>query len=326
MHKDNISLRLDVDFRDLQAATFTVEQFRETVMSIGIAGHDVRQMEMIPPEGRRFSATDREVASINEATQEAVLAGRLMSFGDFPNTLMMDTSKRAGPLYMQGYLPMPFNDPWIMTHTWEGATAWYVVLPLEEGPAADFEAIELDCMLLHGRRFLAIGDRAMIECDHWNPETIWNKYPCRVCPSPWRFLPVVAEELGDPLFTAAGNVLDPVITALMILGTNGVARETIRAPEKLQRARMKNRKPPIPAYERVHTEPYVTAIMQRRAPSLRLEPKGGTHASPVVHVRRGHLRQYKNGQRTFIRDTLVAATADAKAAFHAQRSHYTVGR
>jgi hypothetical protein len=315
--------RMELNWAEVEPATVSMAQFREIVTTIGIAGNDVRGMSFLPYEARQFSATDFEVAFVNEAANDAVASGRVMDFGDFPNQLMKDTSKRSGPLYVQGYLPMPFSLPWVLTHTWEEATAWYVIIPLEDGLlGADFEVSELDCLSYQGRKLLVIGDRAMLDCAQWDEATVWSKYPCRVCPSPWRFLPGIAE---DPLGTAAGNVLDPVMTAITILATNGVTRETIHAPDKLQKARVKSGKKPIPPHERVLSEPYVTAIMQRRVPSLRGADKGGTHSSPVAHLRRGHLRTYKTGQKTLIRDTLINVSADVRASFKLTRSHYVIG-
>jgi hypothetical protein len=111
-----------------------------------------------------------------------------------------------------------------------------------------------------------------------------------------------------------------------IIGDAGATRETVTAPEKLQRARRRSGKPPIPPYERVPTEAYVTAIMARGAPKLRGEGMG-SHASPEPHLRRGHIRTYATGRTSLIADTLVNFSEEAKAAFRRgsffpNRSHY----
>ncbi|HEY2617480.1 MAG TPA: hypothetical protein VGI78_09105, partial [Acetobacteraceae bacterium] len=129
---------------------------------------------------------------------------------------------------------------------------------------------------------------------------------------------------GTPGSAAAANVGDPLMTALLILNTRGVERETIAASEKLQKARRKSGKLPIPSYQRVNAAPYVTAIQMRGKARARGEDQGGTHASPVPHLRIGHPRTYADGHVTFIRDTLVNVEASQRAEFLRTRSHYTV--
>jgi hypothetical protein len=127
----------------------------------------------------------------------------------------------------------------------------------------------------------------------------------------------------SPQQAASCNIGDPIICCLMILATRGVERETIRPSEKLQRARMKNRKPPIPNYDRVNSEPYVTAVLAR-GHRERSEGLGGHHASPQFHIRMGHPRSYATGKSIWIADTLVNATDEQRAGFKANRSHYEV--
>jgi hypothetical protein len=162
-----------------------------------------------------------------------------------------------------------------------------------------------------------------------------SRYHCRIAPAAIRF--IVEEEGyrdvnngGEPMGAAAGNIGDPVMTALLILNTRNVERETVEAPPKLQRARAKSNKPPIPAFDRVNTAPYVTAILTR-GQRRKSEPQGGTHASPQFHIRMGHPRRYTSdrwkaagGRSIFIADTLVNASDEQREAFKSQRSHYSV--
>lgn len=62
---------------------------------------------------------------------------------------------------------------------------------------------------------------------------------------------------------------------------------------KLRRLRSK---PPLLTYK------VITITGKKKAAS---EAKGGTHASPVAHLRRGHWRHYKSGKRAWIEPMMV---------------------
>ena len=77
------------------------------------------------------------------------------------------------------------------------------------------------------------------------------------------------------------------------------ANETIAANPKLNEARARRNKPPMPPYRQVDSASYVTAVMQRIEHVKK--PATGTHASPIMHVRQGHCRHYQTGEKSFIR-------------------------
>ena len=112
------------------------------------------------------------------------------------------------------------------------------------------------------------------------------------------------------------------MTGLMILNTRNMPRNKVVASEKLNGSCVKRGKPIIPPYDRIDSSPYVTAILSRQ--DRVAGAKGGTHASPMMHIRRGHIRNYASGERRFISDTLVNATEDMRKQFVSQRSHYVV--
>jgi hypothetical protein len=316
---------VEVDINDVDQWNPTVAGIRDSLFAHGLSGGMVPFGHTIPERARQSFPLPREIQQATEIATEAMRLGRVIDFGMIPNEIMMTTAKRAGPMYLRGMIGQPFRDPWLFVHSWEQGVACYLIHPLEpDRHAGSFEAMEIAPAIVRGYRLLTIGDRAILEPDEavpadFDPE--WSKYPSRVCPSPWRFMPGMedANNGGSAEAAAAGNVLDPLMTALMILSTNGVQRETVRASDKLQRARAKNGKPPVPSYDRVDVLPYVTAIMAKR-PGERAEPKGGHHASPIPHLRRGHVRTYASGSKTFIRDSLVNFTDEAKDTF--RRSHY----
>jgi hypothetical protein len=66
------------------------------------------------------------------------------------------------------------------------------------------------------------------------------------------------------------------------------------APERLNKARVKQGKTPIPAHTTVHTHDYVTSFSHRS--TVRGPSKGGHHASPIAHWRREHFRHLADGR------------------------------
>jgi hypothetical protein len=327
---------IDTSFENIgDRERFTITQARDAFMGFRVSGLNF-PAEMMRPEGMMFMPSQREVEAICVASHQACAAGRMIDFGDLPNAVIMATSKRAGPLYNQRLLGHPFRDPWIFFHTWEMSSSVYLVMPTEHGPqlGGEVEVVELQGLTLLGKFFLAIGDRALLSAyDPDHAEQRVDKFHATPAPSLWRFVSTITPDLdarinkGNPFLTAIENVLDPLMTALMILNTRNVERRTERVSEKLQKARKKNGKPPIPPYDIVSAAPYVTALMTRGQRSgARSEDHGGTHRSPHPHLRIGHPRTYAPGQVTFIRDTLVNVNDQTRDAFHRTRSHYEVKR
>ena len=315
----------EASMRDISEWKPVITQIREAILQYMVVGSHVIA-KSLPPEVAQYSPGQQTVEHIAECCFNAVSAGRLIDFGDWTNEVICHGGNRGGPLYGRGAIGHPFGKPYVFVHTWEASTSAYMVNPLEPGKLAggDCEVIELQPVKMRETCALMIADQVLLQPDDDVEKlSCWNKYSCHAIPSVWRFMPG-AEEInkGPPGNAAAGNTLDPLMTALLILNTRGIARSTVSVSDKLQRARMKNGKPPIPPYDQVDSRLYVTAI-QNRLNKGRKEPRGGHHASPIGHLRMGHPRTYANGVTTFVRDALVNMTDDAKAAF-SQRSHYTV--
>jgi hypothetical protein len=313
----------EVDLTEISGWQPTIPQLRP-VIEAGLIVGQYLQPGTIPETARRYAPLQNEVDNTNDMCLGALRAGRVMDFGFIPNALIKEGGNRGGPLYEIGALAIPFLDPWLLYHRWEQGVALYLINPLEARLGGDLEVAELEPLKSKGEPRLSLGDRVLLQPDEAHPSKP-NTYPAHVAPSIWRYLPAVTAR--DPERSiegaATGNVLDPVMTCLLMLNTDGVRRETIRVPDKLNKARLKNRKPPIPPYERVHSEPYITALLMRGARGDGI-PKGGHHASPIAHIRRGHIRTYADGKKTFIRDCLVNFTDEAREAFRGGRSHYEI--
>lgn len=297
-----------------------------------------------PGKDEKYMPTSRELDTLHNMCASAVTSGRLIDFGFWPNAVIKESGNRGGILYNESALGHPFSEPYLIMHTWSDpklhadlgmenyqASCVYLINPFpQQGETCiSFEACTFETLTIANERTLCVGDRLWF---HGDMSKGRNDYCANVIPfahrwlSEPRMLAAFQSQLTDGRnfeSAAAANVLDPLMTALMILNTRGVKQETVAPSPKLARARARSGKTPIPPYRRVDSQGYVTALLARsqgrHGPSL-----GGTHASPVMHLRRGHWRNYETGQRSFIRDTLVNADETTRAQFVATRSHYTV--
>ena len=318
-----MSGRVELDLCNIEPWKPTIGKIRDCILSRKIGAVQLPASLVKDPLAREFAPSPKDVETINDLAAEAVAAGRLIDFGFLPNEIIKEGGTRGGPMYSAGALGHPFSGSWVMYHEWEEGVSCYLVSLLETDMQAggDTEVVELEPVTLLGQPHLMVGDRVILE-PHTTDERSKLKYRARAIPSMFRYVASLAEmnNNGDIPGSAAGNLLDPLMTGLLLLSTDGVPRRTISVPEKLNRARQKSRKPPIPSHEEVGSAMYVTALTARRGhkgPGL-----GGTHASPVPHLRRGHTRVLASGVRCFVRDSLVSMSAEAKALY--ARSHYVV--
>lgn len=105
---------------------------------------------------------------------------------------------------------------------------------------------------------------------------------------------------GDAdLFEATGMTAKAAMAFLSALHCSNVRREEHAPSEKLQRAREKRGKAPL----------FSHWTLQLDGGSDRGNDKGGTHASPRVHLRRGHPRQYSPGKWTWVQAHAVGNRA-----------------
>lgn len=93
----------------------------------------------------------------------------------------------------------------------------------------------------------------------------------------------------------ARTILDVIGIFLTALHCKNVQRFETQPSAKLQRARVKKGKQPLFSYWTLHLT----------GPKARGVPLGGTHASPRLHLRKGHPRQYADGSAIWIDPTMV---------------------
>jgi hypothetical protein len=303
---------MPTDIRHLAQWKATVEQVRDACL-------ESRIIAMNMPGLESNWITNSEIEHAASLAQDAVRGSRMFECGHLPNEIIKMCGKRGGLMYTAGLLGHPFIKPWLLYHTWEEGTAVYVIdLHEPEQPAGGTtEITEFIPMIVDGMKILIMGDRVVF-CSTESDETRYGGY-AKQCS--WRI--GFAKLTGQVPGSAMNNCLDPFVTALLLLHTDGVPVDRISPPEKLQKARLKAGKPSLPSRLRIDSGTYVTVLgarKQRLRASL-----GGTHASPIPHRRLGHWRHFKNGRpRIRIPDALVNVKDETRTAF--MRSHYNVKR
>ena len=118
--------------------------------------------------------------------------------------------------------------------------------------------------------------------------------------------------------TVFGNIISVILS---LIADSRCPAKRIEVDAKLNKARIKRGKAPIPPYFLIEP-PKPTVLVPDAAPARFSAAKGGTHASPRPHDRRGHPRHLKKGDRTtWVRSTRVNALIPHLTR---DRSHYEI--
>jgi hypothetical protein len=119
------------------------------------------------------------------------------------------------------------------------------------------------------------------------------------------WVPDRIDELDREKKSAAATVF--LTTLYAVLHCRTPARHVV-VDEKLNRARLRRGRPPIPPYWEL--TPTETLIRPPVIDEDDHSPKGGIHASPREHSRRGHWRHLHDGRTIWVRDAVVNALAN----------------
>jgi len=117
------------------------------------------------------------------------------------------------------------------------------------------------------------------------------------------------------------RIVNPCLAALLMLNTRGVAIDEIKAPRAERRRAARDGKE-IPSTWCVDTALYFTAVKGQAATSRTVG--GGSHRSPVPHLRRGHWRSLRDSRRVWVRDCLVNVRSEGAASFVERRDGYRI--
>jgi hypothetical protein len=275
----------------------TYEQVRHLLMNNDIM--------VLAPADETDSGETKLFLTVPQGFQHTAQAGRAFDVGHMPNALIKREAFRGCQLFEAGHIGHPFTEPYLLYHTWEGggslllvdAMDWHAARPDRYQPGT-FMVCEMQPVMIAGRRMLMVADLIHV---FMNVEK--NQYGGSVMRN---VLNDMALKKGMPAGEGLANLAEPVMASMLLLATDGVPVERIEPPEKLNRARLKARKLAIPPHWRVETAGYVTALSGRKR--VKGEAGGGHHASPIPHIRRGHVRRlaaYHGGGTRWIADALV---------------------
>lgn len=87
------------------------------------------------------------------------------------------------------------------------------------------------------------------------------------------------------------NIIHAIRVFRTILNCKNVKTEEIKPDAALQKARARRGKMPLFSYH---------VLTLRSDTKEKCESKGGTHASPRLHIRRGHIRRFDDGTHTWV--------------------------
>lgn len=99
------------------------------------------------------------------------------------------------------------------------------------------------------------------------------------------------------------NVFDSLMSMLGRLNADGIDREYNVAPAKLNKQRVSKGEPGLVSYTNVKIRPYRAALGHSG-------PRDGATTSKRYHFRRGHVRHFQNGQKTWVRPCFVGDPSD----------------
>jgi hypothetical protein len=220
--------------------------------------------------GKEDNSSDNALQFIKEATREA-RAGRLFVVENLPLTLTDTLAPDCNDAIRNGALRPPFTTTFILA----------TIKGLPEGV----------CLLgVSGNCFSTPAPKPGYESGCLHPERLKNGDIVWKSPDESK-----EETLGDII---------AVILSLIADARSPVAR--VEAPDKLNKARAKRGKPPIPPYWRIEP-PKPTVLVPNAARDAVATKSGGTHASPRPHERRGHPRHLSGDRTVWVRSARVNA-------------------
>ena len=215
-----------------------------------------------------------------EAAQQAK-TGRLFVLENLPQEIVEARYDEAANAIGRGVLraPFPFTAVLMKLERPPGVCLLGIIDSgfVDDGPGG------------HGFSFWAV-------IPHWLPS---GKVDWRRSVAEWtRFDPEGFDAAGSYDFDAPY-----VILSLIADSRSSVTR--VEADDKLNKARVRRGKPPIPSYWKIKS-PKPTVLVPRSVPKP-ATAKGGTHASPRPHDRRGHARNLKSGRTVWVRECKINA-------------------
>jgi hypothetical protein len=234
---------------------------------------------------------EEQVTPILNGIRAAVSEGRMIDFGRLSNEVFMQTALSSREMFEAGEFTHPYPD-WLAVASWEGGMNGYLISNSRDGSEPVITCIEIYGVALPGR------PPVILVYDLVGIDPVPGATRIRCAP----FYGVVANT-DDEMERRGANSLDPIVTFLRLLADASIPVVLKPAPEKLNKARMKAGKEPIPSHYEVQTRDYVSMLQAHK--HAKPAAKGGHHASPRSHWRRAHKRTLASGKVVTVRSSRV---------------------
>lgn len=235
---------------------------------------------------------DDQVNFLVNTISNTVKEGKMIDFGHIPNKVIKLESTRSREMFEAGEFQHPYEN-WLAVTSWEGGFNAYHI---SENPRYPGETLVLE---LYGVDIPGVGNSILVY------DTVSIKPQDNhtlISPVPMD-LPDGRIQTEVEIRERGANSLDPLVTLLRLLHDASIPITRFEAPARLNKARVKQGKPEIPAHTVLHTQNYVANFSSTWRP--RSSDKGGTHASPIAHWRRSHLRHMNDGRIVPVKSTKV---------------------
>jgi len=109
----------------------------------------------------------------------------------------------------------------------------------------------------------------------------------------------VLENFDGDMDSLSNVIFGPLFVFLARLNARGMERQIIHAPERLNKRRMKKGVAPYVSYTKVSVNPYHQTLGHSG-------PRSDKEYTPKrYHFRRGHVRHFQNGQKTWVTPCFV---------------------
>jgi hypothetical protein len=270
--------------------------------------------------------------SMTVTLRSMIVNAQVFDFGPVPDELIRTESVRAGPLLGRGMLDIPFDCVlyrYRFRPDMEITQRFREAVPREYWDdfrsSMDTEQRFTTLILRRGKQFWTVADfvqltapmRAVLDLDlrgglhAWEPvaaadiEAFIDDRGEAAFRSGKSWSPANTVNTPDAQRAMAAGLADTLAALSLILAARNVPQRVDPAPAKLNAKRARQGRAPLPRVTHVNAGLYVTARSNT--------DRGGTHASPVPHLRRGHMRHLASGRLTWVRDCIVNARSAAEA-------------
>lgn len=284
----------------------------EKIRDMMMGGRFTRAVPREVTDKEAIDRRAREMKTISGKWGAAVTAGKMVvSPGRLPDLSSDDVKNLLTRKFVEKTLRTPFEG-WFIIH--EAAGPWNDQRGMIFACRAEEESlrcVQMEPVNIGGvseHACLMIADEIVGEPDHTHPGN--TQFWAHCYPSDYR-----EYRLGRPLteqesINLARYILCTTLYVCALLQDHPEIIRNVRPSSALNKSRERSGKHPLPPVTKVSPELLTTYVL-RPLKSVQ-ESQGGTHASPVPHIRKGHFRTIGkatgNPRKLWIGETVVNAS------------------